>query len=508
MPRNPVRVRQALDGSQWISTRELTDNIFGSNRRTLADQSRRFFGSGLSLETIESALRMADFGYMRDLADLTKETFGFDPHLLSTVPKRFRALASVEPKLVAAEGPGVDPTKAAKYSDVVRQQLAKIPNLKQQIIRLDWAHCNGRAALEKAWKEAKRGPDIDYQFEIAELNWIHVRRLSYGPERQLMVRDDAWGGGGFELRGLDIEAIPHKFICFKPQLFDDVQEREGFGPRCLYYSFFKRMSWRDRMILLEMFGKPWKIMETDAAVPHKYTPEELDEMQERADELGANASAALGAGIHLNIANPDAKSHEAHKGVSQDCDDQISKLVLGNTRTTDAKADGLGGQQSLVHQDGETLVIAADGWGVGDILTEQLAKSIIAVNYGEDEVVNAPRIEIRYESKPDQTVEIDRVGKVFAFGLPIKIEEVYRRTGFEKPEEGDEVLTQETTPSAVPGMPGKSSLNPGVVPSGEIDPAQLPADGAVGADPALPLAASMSRSLRLSRLSKGYFSGH
>lgn len=451
---------------------------------------------------------MADLGYMRDLADLTKETFSFDPHLLATVPKRFRALASVELKIIPAEGPGVDPARAARYADVVRQQLAKIPNLKQQIIRLDWAHCNGRAALEKVWREAKRGPGVDYQYELSELNWIHVRRLSFGPERELRVRDDPWGGGNFEARGLDIENIPHKFITFKPQLFDDVQEREGFGPRCLYYSFFKRMSWRDRMILLEMFGKPWKIMETDAAVAHKYTPDELDEMQERADELGANASAALGAGIHLNVANPDAKSHEAHKGVSQDCDDQISKLVLGNTRTTDAKSDGLGGQQSLVHQDGETLVIAADGWGVGDCITDSGCKSIVAVNYGDDEVVNAPRSELRYEANTDHTVEIDRVSKVFAFGLPLKVDEVYRRSGFEKPAEGDEVLTQETTPSAAPGMPGQSSLLPSIMPGEDVIDEPPRDDDTVGADPALPLAATLRRSLRLSRLSKGYFSGH
>ena len=144
--------------------------------------------------------------------------------------------------------------------------------------------------------------------------------------------------------------------------------------------------------------------------------------------------------------------------------------------------------------------------GHGDCLTEDVSHSIVAVNYGDEEVVNAPRIELRYEAKPDQTVEIERVAKVFAFGLPLKVDEVYRRSGFEKPEEGDEVLTQETTPSAVPGVPGKSSLRPSVVP-GEEPIEDLPA-GAEGADPALPLAATLRRSLRLSRLSKGYFSGH
>jgi len=207
---------------------------------------RRNFGASLDPETIERALRMAQHGYMRDLADLTKETIGFEPTLGSLIGKRFRALASVEGKVVEASGVGVDPKKAVLYADLMRQQLRKIPNWKQNIIRLDWAHCNGRAALEKVWKENTRADrtaatgKIEAKFSIGELNWIHARRQSFGPMRELRVRDDVWQGGMFEKRGLDIEAIPHKFLTFKPQLFDEYPEREGFGPRALYFAFFKR----------------------------------------------------------------------------------------------------------------------------------------------------------------------------------------------------------------------------------------------------------------------------
>jgi len=498
VPRPRVRIRQAADGSQWISTRELTENVFGSNRITPADQNRPYFGSGVTPETIEGAVRMAERGYMRDLTDLTKETINFDPHLLCIIPKRFRALSSVKPKIVAATGPGVDPQKAAKYAEVVKQQLARVPNYRQKIINLNWGHCNGRAALEKCWRETRGG---ESKYELSELNWIHARRISLGPEREFRVRDDAFGGGAFEARGLDIERIPHKFICYKPQLFDEYIEREGFGSRSVYWAFFKRFSWRERMVLIEVFGKPWRIIEMDVGC--QYTnPEQLDDLQDRVDEMGGNASAAMPPGVKVKTENAEPKSIDAHDKTSDKCDDQMSKLVLGNTRTTDAKADGLGGQQSLVHQDGETLVIAADGWGIGDCLTEQLSRDIIVLNFGEAEAINAPTIELVYEAAPDQTVEIDRAVKVFGLGIPLKVEEVYRRTGWEKPEPGDEVLTQETTPSAIPGMPGMSSLSPSVVPDDE-----QAATATEGADAALPLAASMRHSLRLSRLSRGYFSG-
>jgi len=492
-PRNRVQIRHASDGSQWISTRELTEDIFGSQGRTQADQTRRYFGSGVTPEVIESVIRMADLGYMRDLTDLTKEAMNFDPHLLCVVPKRFRALASITPTVKPAEGPGVDPNKAAMWAAEVKRQIAGIPNFKAKIINLNWGHCNGRAALEKTWRERRGGP---IQFEIGSLNWIKTRRISLGPMREFRIRDDAFGGGAFEARGLDIESIPHKFIAYKPQLFDEDIEREGFGPRCLYWAFFKRFSWRERMILTEVFGSPWRIIEMDKDC--RYTgPDELDDAQDRADEMGAHSSAALAPGMKLRLENADPKSVDFHDKTSDKCDEQMSKLVLGNTNTTDAKANGLGGQQSLVHQDGETLVIAADGWGMGDCLTECIARDIVELNGGEEELVNAPSIELAYKASPDQGAETEQLTKVFSLGIPLKVEEVYRRSGYEQPGPGDQVLTQQTTPSANPMQPGAKSVAPSTVPD---EPTE-------GADAGLPLAASMSRSLRLSRLSKDYFSG-
>lgn len=490
-----IRIRKTADGQQWVDPRELSANIFGNRELTLGEQTRRYFGAELTPETIESVIRAAEFGYMRDLTDLEKETINVDPHLSAVVGKRFRALASIEPKVVVPEDVK-DAEVAGQYADQLRSMLRRIPNIRRQIIRLTWAHCTGRSCLEKVWRE-RTG---DYKWDIAELNWIHARRQCFGPRREIRIRDDVWSGQGFEARGLAVDEYPHKFLWYLPQLFDEYPEREGFGPRALYWSFFKRWGQRDRMILLELFGKPWKIVHTDQAATS--SPQQLDDAQSRADELGSSSSAALGPGLKLEIVNPDPKSTEGHRLNTQDCNDEISKLVLGQTRTTDAKADGLGGQQALVHQDGETLVIAADGWELSDTLTEGFSYDWVALNYGEDELVNAPRIELKYELPPDPDVEIERTSKVLGFGLPMKIDEVYERSGFSRPEPGDEVVTQESAP-ATPGLPGggggaRIGVEPG---EGAVEP-----DIEEGGEDSLaPLAAASARHLRLSRLPKSTF---
>lgn len=499
----PIRVRTTGDGQAWISSTELTSNIFGGQPVSEAEQVRRYFGSGITPETIEWVIKEAELGYMRDLSDLTKETINTDPHLANCIGKRVRALASVQPKVTPPEN-ARDPELAARYATELQGMLRRIPSFRQQVVRLSWAHCNGRAALEKVWKETS-GRQLTYKWDVGELNQIHARRISFGPRREPRVRDDAFDGSGFLARGLALDELPHKFLWYMPQLFDEYPEREGYGSRALYWSFFKRFSMRERMILIEVFGKPWKIIQVkDGANVQQNT---LDESAKQADELGANSTAAMGSGVELKLANPDPKSTDPHRYTREDCNDEISELVLSQNRTTTSKADGLGGQQALVHQDGETLIINADGWGISEVLTQGISYDWIALNYGEDELINAPNIELKYELPPDPDKEIERTGKVMAFGLPLKIDEVYERSGFSRPGPGDETVTQEA-PAPVPGLPGlpapgkKSSI--GVAPGeGEQLDNDLPED-----DPLGPLARASARRLRLSRMPKASFFAH
>ena len=410
---------------------------------------RQYYGRTVTPAVIEQAVLSANSGYMRPLTDLLYETLWIDPHFGSVTGKRVRALASVEPEVVPAKGDGINPEKAALYADIVRGQWNAIPRTRQRIKNLAFGNATGRACLEKVWTENPKGSKA--RWRVSQLHWIHPRRLSLGPKRQIVICDSQAPGGFFEPRGYDTTEEPLKFISFTPQLFDDYPEREGYGPRGMYFSFFKRFSWRERLVLLEVYGKPWRIVEVDAAA--NVQEPQLKAAQETADRLGANASAAMPKGVKLNVESPHENAGQIHKDVNQDADDQISKLVLNNTRTTDAKGDGLGGEQSRVHQDAETLTFAADGWDIGDILTEQFSHHVIGLNFGAEELSHAPKIVLRFEQPPDRTKEIDRTKVALSIGVPLKLDEVYERIGFAKPEQGDVTIQQSQTP-ATGGLPG------------------------------------------------------
>lgn len=501
-------------GQVWLTSDELQKSWFGGEIPEI-ERFRRYYGRNITPAVIEQVMLAATWGYMRDLTDLSYETLLIDPHLSSVVGKRVRALAAIEPKVVPATGDGIDPEKAAFYADVVRQQVAWIPRFRQRTVQLTWAHYHGRALLEKIWKENPPGSKV--RWRVDQLSWIHPRRLSFGPDREIRIRDDlwtgvggwgigdwpglgGWGAVGFEARGFDTRQVPEKFISLTPQLFDDYPEREGLAPRCLYWAYFKRFDWRERMVLLEVFGKPWRIVEVAHDAP-VITPELLDKAKETADKLGANATAAMPKGVHLAVEQPAEGAGQMHKDVAMECDDQMSKLVLGQTRTTDAKPNAIGSEGDRVAQDAESLVVNADGWNVGDAFTEQLAVDIIKLNFGPEELSHCPRIEIKYELPPDRSKEIDRTSKAISIGVPLKLDEVYERIGFTRPEGDDATIQQESQQqSGLGGVLGPAATtvritDPKATPAatGDADPTGNAADAA-GPGPAAPAPGTPTRS--------------
>jgi len=451
--REPPRQREARPP---LDPRQLGRQIV-PDRVPHLERMRRYFGRGISPELIEQVLYMATQGYMRDLTDLVAESIATDPHLGSVIGKRFRAIMSIEPQFVAASGPGIDTARANAICQQVRDSVTRIPRMRRTLLQMAWARCNGRAAHELHWKErpgARNSGDLVWSVE--GFGWLHPRRLSFGPEREIRIRDGLWQGYGFQPIGFDVREIPGKFMITLPQLFNEYPEREGFGPRALYWSFFKRFGWRERMVLLEIFGKPWRYLGFDSAWQNiSVDTDRIEQAQAEADAMGSNSTAVIPKGMKLGIEQPGDAAGEAHRNVNDDVNAEISKLVLGQTRTTDAEPGALGSDGDQVAQDSESLVIATDAFEISDDLTEQLIRPIVQLNFGEEMIPYAPRMELKYALPPPRGEQIDNTNKALQTGLPLRRSQVYERIGFDEPAEGDETIT---APAPAPGVPGAGGL--------------------------------------------------
>jgi len=398
----------------------LSKHFFAENVPS-QENYRNHYGKSLDLQRIDYAIRSANGGHMRAITDLARETVSLDGHLSALLQKRLNRLAALDWDVVPASGARVDPDKAEAYATFVRSQMEAIPNLRDSIVDLAWGVFDGRSASEIDWR-AYGG-----EWHVNGVNWIHPRRLSFGPNRDLRVVDAGRDGTGFADVGFPLERVAHKFVVYRPRLFGDYQEREGLAPRMLYWSFFARCGARERMALLELFGRPWRIVKP---IPgEQYSPEGADSAFNAIKNLGYHNTARMPAGWDVDIKAPFTGAGQVSGEAIDHASKVLSKLVLGSTGTTDAVSTGLGSSVGDAHLSEEDLVIWSDARRLGETIEDQLTDPMIAINFGPGEVDHAPRFMFRTEAPLDRAGEALRIKSALDIGMDVSLEEAREKLG-------------------------------------------------------------------------------
>jgi phage gp29-like protein len=402
--------------------------MYFGDQMPMSENWRPYWGRALDLRQIESAITSANYGLMSRMTDLARETIMLDGHVNALLQKRLNRVAALDWDLVPAAGPDIDEKRSKERTAEVRENLEMIPNFRDRIMDLAWGNFDGRAASELEWFRLGR------QWRVRDLHWIHPRRLSFGPDRDLRVIDPQYQTSNFQDVGFAVEAVPYKFVCFKPRLFGDYQEREGLAPRTLYWSFFARLGKREQLELMEIFGKPWRIMIPKQGMPN-IAPggQNRDAYQagfEALQMLGAANTARMPPGVEVQVVQPEQGAGQVHSDVISDCRDVLTKMYLGGVATTEAVSTGIGSSVANVHFTEEDLIIASDARRIAECLEDQLTDAIIVANYGPSEVVYAPRFRIRTDPPTDRKEEGERIQLGLNAGLRIAEQEARERLGF------------------------------------------------------------------------------
>ena len=440
--------------------------------RTEDGNQRTYYGRGLNLSRIETAIRNAHNGRMRDITDLGRETLSLDGHASSVLQKRLNRVAAMPWRVDPAEGDGVDKAIATDYAQHVRQELSLIPHFRQSLLDLAWAAYDGRAVLEIEWMNVGG----DWPMRVADLHWIHPRRVSFGQQRDLRLVESNQEVTGFRDIGIRFDDFPNKFVTHAPKLFGDYQEREGLNPRILYWSFFSRFGTRERLILMELFGKPWRIItQNNPDVPSN--DEDLDKAFDQIDGLGATSTARLPRGMDIEIAQQQKGAGDVHEQTIQHAQEIISKLVLGGTLSTDAQSTGLGSNLGETQKSGEDLIVEGDAQAVAESITEELVRAMITVNRGEHALINAPNFFIEPELGRNPKEEIENIAAATSVGIPVALEEAQDRAGYRAIEESEPYLIS-FQPEAQFGQPASAPRTAIVFAPGSVPPV-----GSIMADP-------------------------
>ncbi|MEE9395167.1 MAG: DUF935 family protein [Planctomycetota bacterium] len=440
--------------------------IFVKRIMPRSEKFRRFFGRGTDMDCIKEAMRQAEVGIMVGLCDLESETLGLDPHCSAVLGKRFRSVTCLDWDLVPPTGPDVDKVEAELIAQKVRSDFERIPFLSERLYDLLWSNYDGRGVEELFWERSMSGR---FPWRICEMRWVHPRRVSFGPRRELRVINPFNLRGDFVADGFAVDEFPGKFIYWQPRLFREYPEREGLAPRMLYWTFFKRFSWRTRMIWTELFGVPWRIITQEAEVAQGSS---VEDARDTAENLGQESTAAFDPGMKLDIVQPDGEHADVFRMSHEDVNLEMSKLVLGQTGTTDAVANRA---ESITMKSEQDIILQADARGLGERVDHFMVQPTTIMNFGESSLPNAPRFVIKAEPPRDMNKEQERADRAVQIGVPVAVKQYREIAGLRKPEDDEQVLVSAggggTDAFGNPLGPSTRIQDPGAEPRTNIDDA-------------------------------------
>lgn len=360
-----------------------------------------------------------------------------DPHYLAVLGTRRRQVAQLPVTVEAA----TDDKQHIFHADFIREWL------KEGL--LDLAMFDILDAIGKG-------------FSVHEIEWestpeaVLPVRLDYRPQRWFTF--DPLDGETIQLQeGVTREPLsPHKFIVHRHRAKSGLTIRSGLARVASYSWMMKAFTSRDWAIYIQNYGMPVRIgrydqnaSDTDKAI-----------LWRAVANIAGDCAAIIPKGMEIEFVGlKDTAKGSGGESYQSRCDwldQQISKLVLGQTTTTDAVSGGhaVSKEHRLVQEDIER----ADAKLLAATLTQQLVPLIIALNFGPQK--RYPKLMIGRPDEVPLKEVVDALDKLGKQGLTVEVSELRDRLGFSEPAPDAEVIGGRPVLPSLPGSPPATKSGP------------------------------------------------
>ncbi|MCM3419045.1 DUF935 domain-containing protein [Sphingopyxis alaskensis] len=423
---------------------------------------------GLTPQRLANLLMAAEQGDMIAYLELAEEMEEKDPHYLSVLGTRKRAVAQM-PIEVEAAGSSVEEEADAQ---LIRDWLDR-DMLEAEIFDIMDAVGKGYSAVEMIWDTR---PGL---WQPQDLKWRDPRWFEF----------DRVNGETLKLRTTGEPELldAGKFIVHFHKAKSGLPIRGGLARVVAWGWMFKNFSIKDWVSFLETYGMPLRVGRYD----NGETEQNIDILAQAVADLGADAAAVFPKTMEVEFIDGKGGSAPADlwRSMAEYIDDQVSKVVLGQTNTTDAKAGGLGSGQAEVHNEVRKDIADADAKLVAATLNRDLVVPMVMFNRGPRR--RYPRLKIGKPDPVDVKGLTEAAAALVPLGVKVGANQIREKAGLPAPEEGEEVLqaSQPAIPENLPaGAPGGGGvgLPPRSTPTHALlDPLKRP-DGQIGVASAAP----------------------
>ncbi len=412
--------------------------------------------SGLTPETLASILRQADEGDGRSYLRLAMEMEQREAHYRSVLGTRKRAVTRLPITVEAASDDAPDQALA----DEIRA-LLRAPGLRGMLGHALDGLGKGYAAIELRW-DTSRSPwmprdrtDTKTGERIRGYQWIDPRWFRYDRQtgRSLRLLDDS----------SPIEGLPlpqYRYLIHEPELMSSLPLGSGLARVACVAYMAKSYTLKDWLAFAEIYGMPLRVGKWGPGA----SEEDIATLVSAVANLGSDAAAAIPESMTIEFVEAaKSSSSEVFSALATWADQQLSKLVLGQTASADGTPGMLGNNsaQDEVRDD----IRDADAEELADTLNRDLVGAYLALNHGPMDPEDAPSIVIRAQEPDDVAALTDALARLVPLGLRVEQSVIRDKLGLPDPPDGAVCLGAPATDSPVgaglpaPG-PGKSANKP------------------------------------------------
>lgn len=322
-------------------------------------------------------------------------------------------------------------------------------------------------------------------FSVCEIVWETSAR-EWMPAR-ILYRDPRWfqfdriDGTTLRLRDGTPDGqplAPAKYIVHRPKTKSGLPIRGGLARPAAWAWLFQSYTWKDWLSFVETYGQPLRLGRYGPGATEK----EKEALLRAVRNISADAAAIVPASMLIEFVKAEGAgaSADVYAGLVDRLDQAVSKLVLGQTTTTDAVSGGHAVSQE--HRQVQQDIERADGRQLAAVLKRDLIIPLVSLNLGPRD--RYPTLRVGRPAEEDLRLMLDAVKEGVPLGLKVGMSTFRDKFGIPDPGEDEELLVPAARP-APEGPPATTGpTGPPVRPSGKPALAAAEQPGAGGAPPA------------------------
>ena len=371
--------------------------------------------AGLTPTRLAQILRTSIDSTPEDYLALAEDMEEREPHYASVLQTRKLQVAGLE---VTVEAAG-DDARSIEIADFVRGVLTRDEFQTELFDVLD-AVGKGFSCTEIIWDTSEK------QWAPKRLAWRNPRWFEF----------DRLDGETPLYRGdLGLEPLkPFGWIFHVSKSKSGLPIRGGLARGVAWQYLFKNFTLKDWAIFSEAYGQPLRLGKYGQGASEK----DKEVLLEAVKQMGTDFAAVVPASMAIELIEAKISgTHELYEKRADWLDRQISKLVLGQTSTTDAQKGSyaVGKVHDGVRQDIER----ADAKAAASTVRRDLVRPLVDLNYGPQK--SYPVIRIGRPDEIDVEKYMTNVEKFVKLGGRVGAAEVRDRIGVTDPARDEELLT-------------------------------------------------------------------